>query len=815
MVQLVDKIAQELALKSHQVANTVQLLFDEECTIPFVARYRKEMTGSLDEVALRNIRDRYAYLEDLESTKAKYLKVVEAHCKEKPELKGKWEELQQKFQNCQTKQELEDLYLPFKPKRRTKATIAKEKGLEPLLEKIIAAASSLTNLEELAKEFITPENSDAAPTLRVNSTAEALAGAADIYSERFAEDAQNRAIARKISEDTGQLISKKIETSEEPATDKAPKGRAGGKKKSDASKYENYFDYAESIKTAVSHRIMAVRRGEAEKILKVSIVVDSEKILDELKSQGLEGSHTDAVKGFLSGAIESAYKRLISPSIETELRLKLKSLAEQEAIKVFSENLENLLLLPPIPGKTVLGIDPGLRTGSKLAIVDDTGKLLANDTIYPDPGYKENDKTEKAKRIVGKFIEQHKVQYIAIGNGTGSREIGRLVTSVLKSKDAFRGIKKLVVNEAGASVYSTDDIAREEFPDLDATIRSAVSIARRLQDPLAELVKIDPRSIGVGQYQHDVNPTRLNKSLAEVVESCVNKVGVNVNTASYSLLSYVSGIGKSLAKSIVKDRDSQGKFQDREALSRVSGFGPKAFEQAAGFLRVPDSTNPLDNSAVHPERYSLVEDMVKSQSKPIQEVVGNTAMVEGIQLEQFVSDSVGMPTLKDSTSELLKPGRDPREDGTRLIFSDDISELEDLEVGMSLPGTVTNVTAFGAFVDIGVHQDGLVHISELSDTFVDDPAKVVSVGEVIKARVLDVDMKRRRISLSLKSPALNGQGGQGNPRNNSQKGRPAQGKMSQNTKRGPLKPRSGGRKHKAKEEKTHTVEDLMAKFNRR
>ena len=664
----------------------------------------------------------------------------------------------------------------------------------------------------MAEEFVTAEDSTKPIANRVKNSSEALSGAADILSERLAEDAENRALARSISEETGQIVAKKLDSIDIPNKDT---GSNKGKKKSDASKYENYFDYQESISKAASHRIMAVRRGEAEKVLKVSITVDSERILEELKSRALsDGAKTSCVSKWVCDTVEGSYKRLISPSIETELRLKLKNLAETEAIQVFSDNLQNLLLLPPIPGKTVLGVDPGLRTGSKLAIVDDTGKLLANDTIYPDPGGKENERTEKARKTLSKLIRDYRVHYVAIGNGTGSREIGRLLASVVKGDEAFRSVKRLVVNEAGASVYSTDDIAREEFPNLDATIRSAVSIARRLQDPLAELVKIDPRSIGVGQYQHDVNPSKLNKVLGEVVESCVNKVGVNVNTASYSLLSYVSGIGKALAKGIVRHRNEKGKFDNREDLRLVSGFGPKAFEQAAGFLRVPESQNPLDNSAVHPERYQVIRDMASSQDKPIDEVIGNNAMVANIALEQFVSEDVGMPTLKDITNELLKPGRDPREDGTRLVFSDDVSEIEDLEVGMTLPGTVTNVTAFGAFVDIGVHQDGLVHISELSDTFVNDPAKVVSVGEVIKPRVIDVDVKRRRISLSLKSEAAPAESKPARPQrpNKSQQQRPAQGKLSQHSKRGPLKPRRGSNRP-PRDEKKYTVEDLMAKFN--
>ena len=495
---------------------------------------------------------------------------------------------------------------------------------------------------------------------------------------------------------------------------------------------------------------MAVRRGEAEKFLKVSITVDSEKILESVQKQIIGNPQTTpVVKDWLVAVTEDCYKRLLSPSIEAELRLQLKQSAELEAIRVFSENLENLLLLPPIPNKTVLGVDPGLRTGSKFAVVNDTGKMLDSATLHFELGDKEGAKTARSKVEILRLIKDHNVGCVAIGNGTGSREINRVITSVIKD-NSLKDVKRLVVNEAGASVYSTMDIAREEFPDLDPTIRSAISIARRLQDPLAELVKIDPRSIGVGQYQHDVNVTKLKSSLEEVVESCVNRVGVNVNTASYKLLSYVSGIGPSLAKNIVSKRDKDGKFATRGSLTDVLGFGPKAFQQAAGFLRVPESESLLDNSSVHPESYDIVEQIVSDQKKTLSDIIGNRAVVEAIPLEKYVTANVGMPTLQDITSELIKPGRDPREDGARLMYSDDVTEIEDLTEGMILPGTVTNVTNFGAFVDIGVHQDGLVHISELSDKFVDDPSKVVSVGDVVEVRVIDVDTARRRIGLSRK-----------------------------------------------------------------
>ena len=808
MLNLIQKIAGELDLKDFQVNNTVKLMFEEECTIPFVARYRKEMTGSLDEVVLRTIRDRFHYLQELESNKVKYLKVVEEHCSKKPELKGKFAELKAKFEACETKQALEDLYLPFKPKRRTRGQAAKEKGLEALLEKILAGQTTITDLVELAAGFVTPEDAKVEANLRVKTAKDALTGASDIFVERIAETAELRQLVREMSFDTGVLTSKKIEFTLSATDEK--KG-----KKVDPSKYENYFEYSESIKTAQSHRVMAVRRGEAEKVLKMSIVVDADNIVAALKKEVLtESSMTPAVKAFLETATEDAYKRSLSPSIETEMRLHLKSTAENDAIKVFSENLSNLLLLPPIPGKVVLGVDPGLRTGSKLAAVDETGKLLDSATIYPDLGGRETNKTTHAKAEVLRLIKAFNVKCVAIGNGTGSREINRLVTTVIKENE-LKDVKRLVVSEAGASVYSTMDIAREEFPDLDPTIRSAVSIARRLQDPLAELVKIDPRSIGVGQYQHDVNVAKLNKSLTEVVESCVNRVGVNVNTASYKLLGYVSGIGGTVAKNIVASRDKNGKFTSRDALLKVTGLGPKAYQQAAGFLRVPESANPLDNSSVHPESYDIVEQFVTDQKLDVTEIVGNKANVEAISLEKYVTERVGMPTLQDIAAELVKPGRDPREEGTRLMYSDDISEIEDLALGMKVPGTVTNVTKFGAFVDIGVHQDGLIHISELSDQFVDDPSKVIAVGDVVEVKVIDLDIQRRRIGLTRRLNAQAAPKAAERARERPQGA--SKSKMSSSTKRGPIKDRGFSTKQKSKvaSDKNYTMDDLLAKFGKR
>jgi uncharacterized protein len=846
-IQLVQKVATELTLKPAQVASVIQLLFDEECTIPFVARYRKEMTGSLDEVALRNVRDRYHYLSELETSKAKYLKVVEEHCQKNPAFQGKFEELKRKFEACATRQELEDLYLPFKPKRRTRAMVAREKGLEPLLEKLLEERDRVTDLEALAAPFVTPAGADVAAELRVPDAAAALAGAADIFAERVNETAEWRALVRGISLETGLLTAKKVEDKEDKKAAEAGAAQAANepelpgeksKRKTDASKYENYFDYKEPLRSAPSHRIMAVRRGEAEKVLRVGIEVDEERILGDLRTKVLgERVATDTVKRWIIQTVDDAYKRLMGPSIETELRMQLKQTAEDEAITVFSKNLENLLLLPPIPGKTVMGVDPGIRTGSKLAVVDETGKLLDSATIYPDYRKEDHGKTKEAKAVIAALIAKHKVQCIAVGNGTGSREIDRFITAVLKEFN-ISGIKRIVVNEAGASVYSTDDLAREEFPDLDATIRSTVSIARRLQDPLAELVKINPRSIGVGQYQHDVNPNKLGRSLEEVVESCVNKVGVNLNTASYKLLGYVSGVGPTLAKNIVGHRNQHGKFTSRDEVLKVPGFGPKAYQQAAGFLRVPESANPLDNSSVHPERYEIVQMIATDLKAPLAELVGKKDVVQSIPWEKYVSQSVGMPTLKDIEAELIKPGRDPREDGARLMFSDEISEIEDLRPGMLLKGTVTNVTNFGAFVDIGVHQDGLVHISELSDTFVKDPSEVVAVGTIVDVRVLEVDVQRRRISLSCRSQNApdRGRGPQQGQQRGQQQQQGARGPQQGQNRSGAYqgggnrgggsgggggggggyRGGSGGGNQRPKQpEKSHTLDDLLAKFGKK
>lgn len=782
---ILEKISVDLKIRQIQVENTIKLLIDEECTIPFVARYRKERTGMLDEVQLRDIRDRFQYAVELEKNREKYLKAAEIFCLKDPKLAEQWPGIKQKFLKCETKQELEDLYLPYKPKRRTRAQIAKEKGLDPLLRKILDPANKVPILE-LAKDFVTADQANLAPELKVASPEEAILGAKDILAEEISENAEIRASVRDYASERGFLVAAEADPeSTDPEFVKLK------------SKYKNYFDYREPLLQAAPHRIMAVRRGEAEKALKLDLEVQEDEVLGRIREQVLKGDLSDESASFMVSACEDSYKRLIMPSIETELRLVLKAKGEEEAIKVFAENLSNLLMLPPIPDMVVLGIDPGMRTGSKLAVIDETGKLLDHATVYPDYRRSDDPKTVTAKSTIVHMVTKYKVSCIAVGNGTGSKEIDQLVSRALKEA-AMGRVKRAVVNEAGASVYSTDPIAREEFPDLDPTIRSAVSIARRLQDPLAELVKIDPRSIGVGQYQHDVNVTKLSKTLGEVVESCVNKVGVNVNTASYKLLSYVSGIGPSLAKNIVKKRESSGRYRTRQELVEVTGFGPKAFQQAAGFLRIPGSDNPLDNSAVHPESYPVVEQMVADLGKAVGDVIAKAADIEQIPVEKYVTEQVGLPTLKDIVDELKRPGRDPREDGARLLFSEDVSDIKDLKIGQVLKGTVSNVTNFGAFVDIGVHQDGLVHLSELSDEFIQEAAKVVQVGKIVDVRVIDVDMQRRRISLSIKQvnnykPENQGSGA---PRPDQQQGRQDRGpggfSRGQHQDRGPRPDRAGG-----------------------
>ncbi|MEA5113158.1 MAG: Tex family protein [Geobacteraceae bacterium] len=712
-------IAEESGLKPFQIDNTVALL-REGATVPFIARYRKERTGELDEVAIRVMEERLLYFTELEERKLTVLKSIEEQGKLTLELSAR-------INGTRLKTELEDLYLPYKPKRRTKATIARERGLEPLADLIAAQELMSGDPEEAAIPFVDAER-------EVPDASAALAGAGHILAERLAEDADLRAFVRRLTGERGEMTS-----------------RVAADRKDAVTKFEMYYDYREPLREIPSHRMLAMRRGEKEEVLFLAIVAPVDEILAGLKARFVSGE--SIFRQFLEEVVTDAYKRLMAPSIEVELRLEAKQKADDGAIKVFADNLRNLLLAPPAGGKRVLGIDPGLRTGCKLAAVDETGRLLGHAVIYPHTG---EGKAEAARRELLKFAGHHGCDMLAVGNGTGGRETEQFVREALAS--AGMTIQVVMVSEAGASVYSASEIAREEFPDLDLTVRGAISIARRLQDPLAELVKIDPKSIGVGQYQHDVNQAQLKKSLDGVVESCVNFVGVDLNTASWALLSYVSGLGPSLARAIVRHRDENGPFPDRAALMAVPRFGAKAFEQSAGFLRIREGVNPLDNTAVHPERYSLVEAMAADLSVPLSELAAGPSLAERIDLSRYVTAAVGLPTLRDILEELKKPGRDPRRRFQAAEFRDDVRELSDLKEGMVLQGVVTNVTAFGAFVDIGVHQDGLVHVSHLAVRFVKDPHEAVSTGQLVKVKVLAVDLERKRISLSIREAV--GGGGQ-------------------------------------------------------
>lgn len=714
MMTLADFVAilvEETGLKSAQVGSTVNLL-EEGATVPFIARYRKEATGELDEVQIRQLQERLTYLQELEDRRQTILKSIEDQGKLDGDLKSK-------ILACRQKTDLEDLYLPYKPKRRTKATMAKEQGLEPLAEQILTATSSEPELAELAIPFVDAEKD-------VADTDAALTGAGYILAERFADDAGARSIVRDETLQKGLFCS-------QPA-----RGKEGT-----VSKYEMYYEFSEALKEIPSHRMLAMRRGEKEEVLRLHISAPEEQILASLRQ--LLGADGHPHGEWLRAVIEDAYQRLLAPSIEVELRLQAKKKADDEAIRVFAENLRNLLLAAPAGNRRVLGIDPGLRTGSKLAVVDDTGRFLEHVTIYPHTG---GGRAEGAAKELLRLVKDHAIEMIAIGNGTAGREMDQFSRQALK--DAGLKCPVVMVSEAGASVYSASDIARDEFPDLDLTVRGAISIARRLQDPLAELVKVDPKSIGVGQYQHDVSQSALKKALEEVVESCVNYVGVDLNTASWALLSYVSGISENVARGIVRVRDEQGAFKARKQLLQVPRFGPKAFEQAAGFLRIRGGEQPLDNTAVHPERYKLVETMAADTGVLLDQLISNPTLLDQIKLERYVSGDVGLPTLKDILLELKKPGRDPRETFTSTSFREDVMEVSDLKEGMSLNGVVTNVAAFGAFVDIGVHQDGLVHISQLADRYVKDPNQVVKVGQQVSVRVLSVDVQRKRIGLTMR-----------------------------------------------------------------
>jgi uncharacterized protein len=708
-------VAQILNVPMKSLVATIELL-DEGGTVPFIARYRKEATGNLDEVQIRAIEEKLAYFRELEDRRETILRTIEEQ--------GKLtDELRERILGTLDKSELEDLYLPYKPKRRTKATIAREKGLEPLAAYLWEQEPAGMPLDELAATFLSAEKG-------VATVQEALEGARHIVAETISENADFRKALRQMMFDEAVIVSSKVDG----AVD-------------EQEKFKMYYEYREPVAKIPSHRMLAIRRGETENILYFNIDLEPERPLAYLKGKVLKqpGDWTP----HLELAVLDCYKRLLNLSIQSEVRLELKQRADLEAIRVFRENLENLLLSPPAGQIAVLGVDPGIRTGCKIAVVDETGKFLDHSVIYP---HQPKNDFAGSSRILKELMAKYHVRALAIGNGTASRETDAFVRDFFKQQgltDAF----SVTVNESGASIYSASDIARQEFPDLDLTVRGAISIARRLQDPLAELVKIDPKSIGVGQYQHDVDQGLLQKSLEAVIESCVNRVGVDLNTASWALLRYVAGISERTAQKIVEYRNEHGKFRSRVQLTAVSGVGPKTFEQSAGFLRIRGGENPLDLTAVHPESYPVVEQIAKAQGISIAELIQKPELVSKVKKDDL---SVGVYTLTDILEELKKPGRDPRDKFVAPKFNEEVKELADLKPGMTLEGVVTNVTKFGAFVDVGVHQDGLVHISELSNRYIKEPSEAVKVGQIVKVQVLSFDVKNKRIALSIK--ALQGPG---------------------------------------------------------
>ncbi|MEH2009145.1 Tex family protein [Nostoc sp.] len=716
MLNIPQLLATEINLKPHQVQNALELLA-EGATIPFIARYRKERTDEMNEVQLRELADRYTYLTELEERKSVILSAIAQQGKLTDELKAK-------ISSCLQKTELEDLYLPYRPKRRTRATIAREKGLEPLAEfiKSLNVKNAATaSLEEEAAKYISQ-------TKGVKTAEEALKGAADILAEEVAEKAELRAYIRDYLLEEGVFVSR--------IKDDYPEG---------TTKFEMYRNYQIRVKNIAPHNMLALCRGETEKVLSFEIAFDEDTVLYYLESQEIK-TKVRTIRDFYQSMLKDAFNRLMKVSLMGEVISEKKVYADMESIKTFETNLRELLLSAPAGMKPTLAIDPGFRTGCKVAVLDQTGKFLEYQAVFP---HQAAEQRLKAAQTVKNLIEKYKIELIAIGNGTASRETEEFVTQVLQSIE--RKPVKVMVNESGASIYSASTVALEEFPDLDITVRGAISIGRRLQDPLAELVKIDPKSIGVGQYQHDVDQKLLKKKLDDTIESCVNYVGVDLNTASKELLTSVSGITATVANNIVVYRNQYGAFKNRRQLLKVPKLGPKAFEQAAGFLRIRGGDNPLDNTAVHPESYSVVEAIASDLNVPLNQVTQIAEKLKKTNLKKYVTDSVGEPTLRDILSELEKPGRDPRAEFKYATFKEGIKEIRDLKVGMELEGIVTNVANFGAFVDIGVHQDGLVHISQLADRFVDDPNKVVKVGQVVKVQVLEINEKLKRISLSMKA----------------------------------------------------------------
>ena len=708
MEQFSQMIATALKLPVHRVENTLKLL-QGGATIPFISRYRKEATGGLDEVQIGDIHTRYEKLCELAKRKETVLSTIEEQ--------GKLTDaLRERITNCWDATELEDIYLPFKPKRKTRAEVARQKGLEPLAMLLLMQREN--NLSARVRPFVKGE---------VKDEEDALKGARDIIAEQVNEDERARNLIRNQFSRQAMIISKVVK----------------GKEKEEAAlKYRDYFDFSEPLKKCTSHRLLAIRRGEAEGILKVSITPDDETACTErLERQYVHGNGECSAQ--VAEAVNDAYKRLLKPAIETEFSALSKEKADEEAIRVFAENLRQLLLAPPLGQKRTMGIDPGYRTGCKVVCLDAQGNLLHNEAIYPHPPKSE---TALAGRKLVKLVEQYKIEAIAIGNGTASRETERFVTSQRYDRE----VQVFVVSEDGASIYSASKIAREEFPEYDVTVRGAVSIGRRLMDPLAELVKIDAKSIGVGQYQHDVDQTKLKASLDQTVESYVNLVGVNINTASKHLLTYVSGLGPTLAQNIVNYRAENGAFHSRKELLKVPRMGAKAFEQCAGFLRIPHADNPLDNSAVHPESYAIVEKMAKDLKCSVADLIKNKDLRSQIDIKNYVTDTVGLPTLTDIMQELDKPGRDPRQKIQVFEFDKNVQTIDDLREGMELPGIINNITNFGCFVDIGIKENGLVHISQLADKFVSDPTTVVSMHQHVRVRVLSIDHERKRIQLTMK-----------------------------------------------------------------
>ncbi len=714
-MDIMNKIAEELSIKTWQTEAAVKLI-DEGNTIPFIARYRKEVTGALNDEVLRNLFDRLNYLRNLEDKKQTVIASIEEQGKLTDELK-------KQILAAETLVVVEDLYRPYKQKRRTRAMIAKERGLEPLAG-IISLQMIKTPIEEEAKKYINPEK-------EVKSVEDALAGASDIIAEQISDEADYRIYLRDLTKKKGHITST-------------------AKDKEAESVYETYYEFDEPLKNLPGHRVLALNRGEAEKILTVKVLAPEEECIRYLEKRVIFRDNPITTP-ILQEIVKDSYHRLIAPSIEREIRSEMAEMAEDGAISVFGKNLRQLLMQPPIANQVVLGWDPAFRTGCKLAIVDATGKVLDTKVIYPTAP---QNKVEESKKILKALIKKYNVSLISVGNGTASRESEQIIVDLLKELD--RPVQYVIVNEAGASVYSASKLATEEFPNFDVGQRSAASIARRLQDPLAELVKIDPKSIGVGQYQHDMNQKKLSEALSGVVETAVNQVGVDLNTASYSLLEYVSGINKTIAKNIVEYREANGKFTSRRELLKVAKLGPKAYEQCAGFLRIRDAKNPLDATAVHPESYQATEKLLAKLGHDKEEL--REGALSGIlssldkKKQQALSEEleIGMLTLQDIAKELEKPGRDPREDMPRPILRSDVLEMKDLKPGMILKGTVRNVIDFGAFVDIGVHQDGLVHISQMSDKFIKHPLEVVSVGDIVEVQVMEVDEKKKRIALTMK-----------------------------------------------------------------